>query len=201
MQEPLEIIAGPLTAWVAPIGTAFPLITAAPAGPWTMVGANGDRNYSDDGVSVMHSQTIQKVRPAGTVGAVKAFRTEEDLTLTLTLWDLTLEAYTLALNGATVSATAAGVGTAGFKKLGLSRGEDVKTYALLVRGTKSAYGATYAAQYEVPRCYQSANPNPAYRKGVPAGLQLVFDALEYGAATSADERFGRLIMQHQAPLA
>ncbi|WP_034157925.1 hypothetical protein [Sphingomonas sp. ERG5] len=197
--EPYEIIAGPLTLWLAPIGTAFPLIGVAPAGPWTKLGASGDRNYSDDGVAVMHSQTIQKIRPAGAIGAVKAFRTEEDLMLTVTLWDNTLEAYTVALGGAAPTVTAAGVGTAGTKKIGLSRGQSIKAYALLARGL-SAYGDGLAAQYEVPRCYQSANPNPIYRKGVPAGLQLEWSALEDSAASSDAERFGRLIQQHQAAL-
>lgn len=197
--EPYEIVAGPLTLYLAPVGTAFPAIDDAPDVAWVKVGASGDRNYSEDGVSVMHSQAVNKVRPAGAVGAVKAFRTEEDMALTVTLWDNTLEAYTLALSGVAPTATAAGAGTAGYKKLGLSRGETVKTYALLARGI-SPYGDGYAAQYEVERCYQSANPSPAYRKGVPAGLQLTFDALEDPGAASEDERFGRLIMQHQAPL-
>ncbi len=198
--DPYEIIAGPLTLWLAPVGTAFPLIDAVPAVAWVKAGMSGDRNYSDDGVAVMHSQTITQARPAGALGPVKAFRTEEDLKFTVTLWDNTLEAYTLALGGAAPAATAAGSGTAGYKKLGLTRGQAIKTYALLARGL-SAYGDAYAAQYEVPRCYQSANPNPIYKKGVPAGLQLEFTALEHGAAASEDERFGRLIVQHQAPLA
>jgi hypothetical protein len=200
--EPYEIVAGPLTLWLAPVGTAFPLIGVAPPNPWTKVGASGTRNYSEDGVALSHSETLQKARPAGSMGARKVFRQEEDMTITVTLWDNTLEAYTLALGGLAPGTTAAGPGTAGFKKIGLSRGETVKTYALLARGAGlSAYGDGLAAQYEVPRCYQSGNANPVYKKGLPVALQLVFDALEHDAAASDDERFGRLIMQHQAPLA
>ena len=198
--EPYEIVAGPLELYLAPVGTAFPAIDAAPGAGWTKVGTNGDRNYSDDGVSVTHSQTLQKVRPAGAVGAVKTFRTEEDLSFTVTLWDMTLEAYQLALGGVAPETVAAGVGTAGTKTIGLSRGETVKAYALLARGV-SAYDDAMPAQYEVPRCYQSGNPNPVHRKGVPAGLALTFEALEDLEAASEDERFGRLVMQHQAPLA
>lgn len=192
---PFEIVAGPFTLWLAPVGTAFPLIGAAPAGTWIKVGTGGDKNYSDDGVTVMHSQNIEQVRPAGTLGAVKAFRTEEDLMVSLTLWDITLEQYATALNGNTVSTTAAGAGTAGFKKIGLSRGQEVTTYALLARGI-SPYGDGYTAQYEVPRCYQSGNAEPVYVKGVPAGLELEFTALEDATAASAAERFGRFVTQH-----
>lgn len=197
--EPYEIIGAPLTLWLAPVGTAFPLIDAAPAAGWTKIGTNGDANYSDAGVTVTHSQTINKVRPAGAVGAIKAFRADEDLMLSLVLWDLSLEQYATVLGGIAPTTTAAGVGTAGFKTMGLSRGEDVALYALLARGV-SPYGDGFTAQYEVPRCYQSASPAPVFNKGVPAGLALQFDALEDLDAASAGERFGRLSAQTAAAL-
>ena len=198
--EPYEIIAAPFTLWLAPVGTAFPLIDAEPAGTWIKIGTSGDENMSEEGVTVAHSQTLTKVRPGGSIGARKAFREAEDLMISLTMWDMTLEQYALALNGNAVATTAAGSGTAGFKKIGLSQGEDVTLYALLARGP-SAYGAAMTAQFEVPRCYQSGNASPVFRKGQPAGVALAFDALEDSSAASADERFGRLIAQHQAPLA
>lgn len=199
MAEPYEIIAGPVTLWLAPSGTAFPLVGAVPAGPWAKVGTKGDRNYSDDGVTVQHSQKIETATPAGALGPVKAWRTEEGLIVTVTLWDMSLEQYALALAGAAPTTTAAGVGTAGSKKLGLSKGTDVLTYALLARGA-SAYGDLFTAQYEVPVVFQSGSPKITRKKGVPAGIELEFTALEHGAATSESERFGRLVMQHQAPL-
>ena len=91
--EPYEIIGAPFTLWVAPTGTAFPLIDAAPAVDWVKIGTNGDRNYSEEGVTAGHSQTVNYARPAGATGPVKAFRMEEDLMLSLTLWDMTLEQY------------------------------------------------------------------------------------------------------------
>lgn len=197
--EPYEIIGAPFTLWLAPVGTAFPLIDAAPAVAWKLVGTSGDENYSEDGVTIQHSQTINKVRTAGTVGARKAMRDSEDMMISLTLYDMSLEQYALALNGNAVETTAAGIGTAGFKTLGLSRGEEVTVYALLARGP-SPYAPGMNAQFEVPRCYESGSPQPVFRKGQPAGLALQFDALEDPDAASADERFGRLIAQHLAAL-
>lgn len=197
--EPYEIIGAPLTLWLAPVGTAFPLIDAAPAAEWIKVGTSGDLNYSDDGVTVTHNQTFSQARPAGSIGPRKAWRTEENLMIALTLWDLTLEQYATALNNATVATTAAAAGTAGYKKIGLSQGEDVAFLALLARGV-SPYGDGFNAQYEVPRCYQSGNPNPVFKKGVPAGLALEFTAFEDATAATAAERFGRLVAQHQDPL-
>lgn len=191
---PNEIIAAPLTLWLAPVGTAFPLIDAAPANTWIKVGTNGDRNYEEAGVTVTHSQTNSEVVTAGSTGPVKVFRTAEGMKVGVTLLDISLEQYATALSKAAITTTAAGTGTAGFKKMGLSQGETVATYALLARGD-SAYGDGMAAQYEVPRCYQSAQPAPVYRKGTPAAIALEFTALEDATAAAVTERFGRLIMQ------
>lgn len=197
--EPYEIIGAPFTLWVADTGTAFPLIDAAPGIGWTKVGTNGDRNYDESGVAVAHSQTLNYARPAGATGPVKAFRTEEDMRLTLTLWDLTLEQYAFAMNRNTVATTAAGAGTAGFKEIGTYRGTQVNEMALLLRGL-SAYDPAMAAQYEVPRAIDAGQPEIKYTKGVPAGLALQFMAMEDLNAATEAERFGRLVMQHQAAL-
>lgn len=193
---PFEIIGAPLTLWVAPVGTAFPLIGAAPAVAWTKVGTNGDRNYENGGITTTHAKTYNKVRVAGASGPVKAFLDEEDLMFGVTLLDVTLEQYALALNGNTITTVAPAVGAAGTKKIGLS--EDVgrtKEYALLARGL-SPYNEALAMQYCVPRCYQSGAPSPVFRKGVPAGLSLQFEALEDLAAANAQERFGYILAAH-----
>ncbi|MBW8638997.1 hypothetical protein K1W69_17505 [Hoeflea sp. WL0058] len=198
--EPYEIIAAPFTVWFAPVGEAFPTFDADPAGNWAKIGTSGDENYSEDGVTVVHSQTTEKTRVLGTTGPRKAFRTQEDMMVRFTLFDMTLENYKHALNGNPVTTTAAGSGTAGFKKIGLRQGLEVSTMALLVRGNASAYGPDWKAQFEVPRCFQSGSPEQVFRKGLPAGLALAFDALEDSSAASADERFGRLKIQHQTAL-
>ncbi|WP_086619274.1 hypothetical protein [Erythrobacter tepidarius] len=194
---PFEIIGAPLTLWVAPVGTAFPTITAAPSSPWVKIGTNGDRNYENGGVTVTHAKSYDKVRTAGAAGPVKAFLSEEDLMFGVTLLDLTLEQYQLALNGNTITTVAPAAGQPGTKKIGLS--EDVgrtKEYALLARGL-SPYNEALAMQYCVPRCYQSGAPALVFRKGgTGAGLQLRFEALEDLNATNAQERFGYILAAH-----
>ena len=196
---PYEILAGPYTLWLAPVGTAFPILTAVPAVAWVKIGTNGDANYDDEGVTVSHVLKQEVARPAGRTGPVKAWTTEEDLMISLKLWDVSVEQYATALNKAAITTVAAGVGTPGTKKVGLSQGAEITQYALLARGL-SPYGDNYVAQYEVPRCFQSANAKPVYKKGKPATLDLEFTALEDLGAASAAERFGRLISQHQAAL-
>ena len=193
---PFEIIGAPLTLWLGPIGTAFPAVDAVPGAGWTKVGTNGDRNYEEGGVTTSHAKTFNKVRTAGASGPVKAFLSEEDLMFRVTLLDLTLEQYQLALNGNTVTTVAPGTGTVGTKKIGLS--EDVgrtKEYALLARGL-SPYNEALAMQFCIPRVYQSGAPEVVFRKGQPAGLALQFEALEDLTTATAQERFGYIIAGH-----
>jgi hypothetical protein len=197
--EPYEIISGALTLWRAPVGTAFPKIDAEPAADWVLIGKSGTKNYSDDGVSVQHSQTINKVRPAGSTGARKGLRDTEDQRVVVTIWDGSLELYALALGGGEPTSVAAGVGTAGYKQVGLSRGEFVEEYAVMARGP-SAYDEKMTAQYEIPRCYQDGSPTTVHKRGTPAGLELAFEALEDDDAANDKERFGRLLMQTAAAL-
>lgn len=193
-QAPFEIIGAPVTLYVAPVGTAFPAVDEDPAAPWALVGTSGDRNYSEDGVTVQHSQTIAEFRAAGSTGPIKAFRKEEALMLSMEMADLSLEQYKLTLNGNTVTAVAAGVGTAGTKKLGLSRGFSVQQYALLARGV-SPYGDAMAMQYEVPVAYPSGSPEVVFRKGEASMLAIEWTALEDPDAAAEDERFGRVVAQ------
>lgn len=195
MPAPFEIVGQPLSLWLAPVGTSFPLVDAAPAVTWVLVGTSGIRSQDEAGVTTTHSQTVNKVRTGGSLGPVKAFRSEEDLMFKVSIFDITLEQVRIALNANALTTVAAGTGTAGFKRVGLSRGPDVTEYALLARGS-SPYGDGMNAQYEVPRCYMSNSPAIVHRKGAPAAVELEFTALEDANAASAAFRFGSLRFQH-----
>jgi hypothetical protein len=198
---PFEIVAGSLRVWLAPVATVFPLINVAPAAPWASVGTNGDVNYDDEGVKITHKQKVETARPAGLTMPVKAWRTEEDLMIGLTLWDFSLAQYTNVLGGLAPATTAAGPGTAGFRSIGLSRGPDVAIYALLARGEgMSPDGDGFNFQFEVPRVYQSGDAKPVIKKGKPAGLELEWMALADLTAEQPQHRFGRIKTQHQAPI-
>jgi hypothetical protein len=194
---PYEIIAAPYTVWTAPVGTAFPTVIVDPSASWTKVGTNGNLNYGDsEGVTVALPQTTTKFRALGDSGARKIFRTEEDLMIRLMLHDITLEQFAHALNGNSITTVASSVGVAGTKKIGLSRGFTVATYALLVRGP-SPYGDDMTLQFEVPIAAQSGSPEVVFVKGTPVGLALEWTALVDPSASSDAERFGRLRAQHE----
>jgi hypothetical protein len=195
---PFEIIAAPFTLYVAAVATAFPDVDEAPGASWTKVGTSGADNYSEDGVTVQMAQTLETFRALGSTGARKAFRTEEELRISMTLMDLTLEQVKYALNENAITTTAAGSGTPGTKKIGLSRGTEVTRCALLVRGV-SPYG-DMAAQFEVPIAVVDGEPELVLVKGEPVGVALEFMALEDVSASSVEERFGRFVAQTAAAL-
>lgn len=190
--QPYSIIGAPYEVWIAPAGTAFPALDDAPADPWALLGVNGTRSLDEDGVTVTHGQTINQQRAAGATGPLKAFRTEENLTIAFNLIDLTVETYRYVLNGATITDTPAGVGVVGTRAIGLSRGFAIVEYALLARGV-SPYDDELLAQYEVPRVYESAEPAPQFTKGQAAMLAAQFTAMEDLDAVDESERFGRFV--------
>lgn len=195
--EPLEVISAPYIVYKAPVGTAFPKVNETPGAAWAKIGTSGDLNYDRaTGVMVQHNQTSVAWRSAGDVGTRKKFRTEESLLVGLKVVDLTLEQYAAALNSNSVTTVSAVGAVAAYKKIGLSRGNQIATMALLIRGLVSPYSTTGNMQYEIPLAQQDASSQVALSKpGEPAGLDLSFDALVDVNAASADERFGRLVAQ------
>lgn len=174
MPAPHEIVAFPLTIWVAPTGTAFPAVNAAPAGTFFQLGTAGAKNYDEAGTNVSHPQTVETFTGAASTAPRKAFRTQEGLVLGFTLVDTTPEQYAKVLDDAAVT-TVGGAG--GHKDFSLLRGVDVKQYAMLARGESSVDNAL-TLQLEWPTVYQSGDPAPAWSKGAPAGLGIEFTALE-----------------------
>jgi hypothetical protein len=172
MPAPYEVIAAPLTVYVAPVGTAKPAVNAAPGGSWIKLGTSGTKNYGTKGVVVTHNDTIVKWRPAGGTGHRKAWRTEEFISVEFDLIDLTAEQYAYAMNTATVT-------TAGnAKSIPMQMGVTVAQVALLARGI-SPINDAFAAQYFIPIAIQTGDPAPAYAgEGVPAGLSIKFDSIE-----------------------
>lgn len=194
---PYEVLAAPYTLYIASVGTTFPDVDETPGVSWFKVGTSGNLNYDDGaGVTIEHPQTIVKWRSVGDAGSRKVFRTEEDLIVRMVVVDMTLEQYALAINNNTVTDTPAGVGTPGTRKLGLSRGFQVSTKALLIKGHESPYGEDWTSQYEIPVAAQAGSPTVTVsKKGQPAALALEWHALVDPNAASEDERFGRLIAQ------
>lgn len=178
MPAPLEIFAGPFTAWLAVANTAEPLdLDTAPVVAWSKLGANGSLNYDEDGVTISNDEAIEYFRGLGGTGRRKAWRTEEDLMVSLKVYDLTAEAMAIA-TGNTMTTVAAGASISGAKTVGLNKGPVVKTNALLLRSDSgSPYGDTFKTQLWIPVVSINSVGDIVFSKGEPAGLELEFAAM------------------------
>ena len=171
--QPQELVAAPLSLYIAPVGSTVPLVDTAPASPWVLVGTNGQNDYDSTGLTVTHNQTLATFTPVGTTAPVAVWRTDEQLEISVTLADTSSTSYAVALNDVAVTTVAATTGVPGESDVPLLQGTRVALFALLARGV-SALNNTMSAQYAVPAVYQAANPAPVYKKGTPAELALTF---------------------------
>jgi hypothetical protein len=188
--ELAEVIAAPYTAWIAAPGTAFPTLATeegAFASGWTKLGTSGNKNYSEAGVTVTHSQTQGQFVSAGGITPRKKWRTDEGMQVAFDLVDLSVKQYALIMDNATVTTV---TGAAGEQSLSLFRGINVKVWALLLRGV-STLNEAKNGQYEIATCVQMANPAPKFAlKGGPAMLATQWDVLELEAGKWATFRQG-----------
>jgi hypothetical protein len=182
--SPFEIIAGPATVYVAPVGEAFPAVNAAPAGNWVSLGD------TEGGVTITHDQTVELLRVDQYPGPQKAIRSEEGLMVAFSLANLTLEQYARALNVVTVTTN---VGPPHEREIPLRQGFDVNQRAMLIRGPSPYMDANL--QYEVPIVVQTASPSPVFVRDDKAVLDCEWVALEDPNAATAEERFGVLRAQ------
>lgn len=190
--DPREIVVGPLTIYLATAVEAEDDVDGTPSGNWAALGTSGDENYGEDGVTVTHSQTTRESRVAGATGPVKVNRTEESLMIALILMDMSLVQLTKILN-----ATAKSTDTSpNIDYLGMRRGPDVTVFSMIAKGAGLSPSGAFPIQLYVPRCYQSADAlAPVFGKNADVGYAAEFSALEYASAATAEQRFGRWVVQ------
>lgn len=181
---PYEIITGPASVYIAPVATAFTALNATPSGAWIALG------YTEGGVKVRHSQTVEQLKVDQYTGPVKAIRSEEGLEIEFSLAQLTIENFARALNN--ISVTTSGSPTA--KWIPTHKGFDVARWALQVRGF-SPYGAGWNLQYEVPVVFQNDEPEVEFVNNNNALLHCTWVALEDLTAGADTDRFGFLRAQ------
>lgn len=190
-QDPREIVVGPLTLYFAPAIEAKDDVDGTPSGNWVLLGTTGNENYSEAGIVITHSQTLRFTRAVGATGALKANRQTEDLTIALSLMDLSVAQYTKVLNNTTKSTDT----TPNIDYIGLRRGLDVTILSMIAQGAGLSPSGAFPIQFYVPRVVQTADPALTFSKDAEAMLATVWTALEHQAAATDEERFGRFEVQ------
>lgn len=190
---PYEVLAGPADIWLAIVGTAFPLVDAAPAVAWVQLALA--TQMTEDGVHIVGDQTVEHVYSLGGTGSRKGFRTRQEVHARFTVMDATVEALSKALADQTITTVAAGVGIPGQKSMPLAMpGGAIATKAMLVRSRQSPYGTelpgdpVFTSQWEFPLVYNSGNVEVVYSKGVPVGLGYDFMVMDDAAGVKGTYR-------------
>jgi hypothetical protein len=190
---PFNIIMAVGDIYLSPVGTAFPLVNAAPAGPWALLGTAGSLDYDDAGVSVAGTQTITGFTGSASTVMRKVSRTEESLEVTLTLMDMSLEYLRRAFNSAAITTVASSTGIPGSKSIPIYQGADVATFAALIRSYTPYSGDTSAfMQIELPNAYNSSGFQAVFVKGQAVGYSLTLTALLDPANPTTANRLGNI---------
>jgi len=180
MSSPYEIIAAPVTGWTAASNSTIPPnMDADPAVAYTKIGANGSANYSEDGVVVTKTQTVEMFSGLGKTGPLKVWRTFELCTVEFTVMDARPETITNALNRAALTTVASAAGVSGRKEVSLLLGYDISLFCLYLKtDVYSPYADGLFADYWLPLCWQDDAPVMVWKKGVPVGVKFVVKTLQ-----------------------
>lgn len=180
MPAPHEILANPLTFFLADVGTAFPAIDDEPddfAVDWEVLGTEGDNNY-DGAVSLAHTEETFDFTPSGSTMPVKRFRTAESLLASLNLADVGPNAYAKVMNDAAITTVNFGSGVAGEKSFSLFRGLVVNSFAMLARGVSPVDNDLFM-QYEFAKTFVSVNGEVSWNKGAVVALPVQILAVRH----------------------
>lgn len=190
MPAPLEVFAaGTGIIYLAPTGTAEPAVNVAVPGTYIQLGLAGAQDYSEDGIVIDKQTDENKVYTSGQYGVRKIFRTREDLSVKVTVFDMTLEALSAAFNQTTVATLA---GPPAIKRMALLENTATPTFrTMLIRvPTLSPYMDGGVTQVWVPLVYQVGNTAIALKKADPVGIEF-----EFGAIADATNGFGFITEQ------
>ena len=189
----VDIIRGPVRAYVATAGTAHGDIADTPVNPWELV-AHKDNRTTEDGVTVTFERSFEEQMVDELTAPLEAYPTAENVTINLKTLSMTAAAFSRAMDDAIVTDTAASSGVGGIKHLELYRGNELKEFALYVRGPSPELDGGYGG-YWLPRCYISAVGNIQHRKSGGVMLDITFRGLYHET-----HKLGRYLVGDALPL-
>jgi hypothetical protein len=184
----IQMVVGPVDVFVAPADTAEPEIDTAPSVAWKKFGVS-KKLQKEGGVKVESSQSVEMERGESTA-PLQAFRTEEDVKISLEYMDVRHEILQYVLNGNAISDNAPASGLAGNKSIEIARGPDVTEFAILIRG-KSPYVRGKYMQLYVPRVVHTGNTEIGFTKSGVSAVPVELMALEGPNATDTNPDMGR----------
>lgn len=155
----------------APIGEAFPLVAAAPAGNWTLLAAPTD--ITEDGIEIETSVQDARIFSLGGVAPVKAGIVQRQFTLNFRVMNAALEQLAIAHGGATTAVVDNGLN----KSFPLPASPTPQGYALLLRWDQSPEGDALNSQIEIKSAIQVGPAGGKFSKSEPFSQGYAFVAL------------------------
>jgi hypothetical protein len=168
--EPYAQITGTAKLYLAPVREPPPNISAgAPSGNWVYLG----ETEGDQSIQFAGALTFFRTNERG--GPVKAVRPEEDVIISFTLVETTLENIARALHRASLVTTATNPEQ---RRMPFKRGLCPSEYALLMWGEADSPYGLYPGYNYLPRCVSASEPTITRSRTGRAAIECVFQALE-----------------------
>ena len=168
---PYDTVVGPGSVWLAPVGTAFPVVDlATPAAAWISLGE------TDGGLTFTPKRSVKKHYTDQSFAPKKTTVTLRETEVSVALAQITLERLAKILDGQAIVTVAAGAGTAGYRYFTLSAAATLPQYAMLIR-VPSPYGDGYT-QIELACVSPSGDQKIVFKKDDMSTIPTTWDALE-----------------------
>jgi hypothetical protein len=193
-----NIYVGSGTVWVAPVGTAFPLVSDVPAAAWFRIGTDGDKSYSEDGITVRRTVSVTEIGALGTTLKRKAVISEAGWDVEFSVQDMAPAHVLLALGGleTDVTTVAAASSIPGTDTIVVPTSPVPIRKAVMVRINGSPAGPEFVTQFEIQDAMQAGGGEATLSKNGAMMFQHLWKALEPASGDPV-----RIVYQTAAPLA
>lgn len=193
MSEPNQVVFGPAEFYIAPVGTAFPDIDIVVPAPWTKIGVAGNKDITDDGITVRGAVADARFRGLAGVTIRKMSLTSRDFEVSFKHADLSPEAlaaaYGIAETDIEDDETAGGTN---IKKVVLPTSPKPFARAAILRCDQSSEGDEFVTQYNIFCANQVGGGEGMFSKSKP------FDSTHSWVAVEIEAGWVEVVVQAEA---
>jgi len=193
MSEPNQVVFGPAEFWIAPVGTTFPEIDAAPIAPWSIIGVAGNKDITDEGITVRGAVADARFRGLAGVTIRKMSLVSRDFEVSFKHADLSAEAlaaaYGLAETDIEDDETSGGTN---IKRVTLPTSPKPFARAAILRCDQAAPGDEFVTQYNIFCANQVGGGEGMFSKSKP------FDSMHSWVAVEISTGWVEVIIQDEA---
>lgn len=182
MSEPNQVVFGPAEFWIAPVGTTFPEIDAAPLSPWIKIGVAGSKDVTEDGITVRGAVTDARFRGLAGTTIRKISMVSRDFEVMFKQADLSAEALAAAFGIADddIEDDETSGGT-NIKRVTLPTSPKPFARAAILRCDQSAAGDEFVTQFNIFCANQVGGGEGKFSKSQPFDNTHLWVASEIAA--------------------